>query len=195
VDAARTVGIESVAPVVGPNDPSEPKLGDHVFATNPFYALERGEALYGHAMSFDAPPNFFLTGGSGPGYQKFIVQAIQWGNEHGLRTTMLLSPYPWPLNADGQPLPFRDYTDNTFASDTEKFVKLLREKNAVPSEWAVDNYEDTLPHDGAAMVPETVPNTTTNVGLWVAQNAPVYAHGVVCPPPSSVPDAELQAAK
>ena len=41
VDAAGTVGIESVAPVVGPNDPKEPKLGNHVFATNPYYALER----------------------------------------------------------------------------------------------------------------------------------------------------------
>ena len=59
VDAAGTVGIESVAPVVGPNDPNEPKLGDHVFATNPYYALERGEALYGKAIAFDVPPNFF----------------------------------------------------------------------------------------------------------------------------------------
>src|ERR1039458_8572635 len=91
VDAARTVGIESVAPIVAPEDPGEPKLGENVFATNPFYALERGEALYGKAIAFDVPPNFFLTGGSGPGYEKFIVQAIQWGNAHGLRTTMLLS--------------------------------------------------------------------------------------------------------
>lgn len=71
VDAARTVGIESVAPIVAPNDPKEPKQGDHVFETNPFYALERGEALYGQAIAFDVPPNFFLTGGSGPG--KFFV--------------------------------------------------------------------------------------------------------------------------
>jgi hypothetical protein len=116
VDAARTVGIETVAPIVGPNDPNEPKLGDHVFATNPYYALERGEALYGKAIAFDVPPNFFLTGGSGPGYQKFIVQAIQWGNEHGLRTTMLLSPYPWPTNAKGKPDTFRQFTNNTLVA-------------------------------------------------------------------------------
>ena|SRR3984885_2293871 len=61
-DAARTAGIESVAPVVGPNDPDEPKLGDNVFATNPFYALERYEALYGKAIAFDVPPNFFPVG-------------------------------------------------------------------------------------------------------------------------------------
>lgn len=56
VDAAKTVGIETVAPIVGPNDPNEPKLGDHVFATNAYYALERGEALYGKAIAFDVPP-------------------------------------------------------------------------------------------------------------------------------------------
>src|SRR5580658_5331045 len=159
VDAARTVGIKSVAPVVGPNDQDEPKLGDNVFATNPFYALERYEALYGKAIAFDVPPNFFLTGGSGPGYQKFIVQAIQWGNAHGLRTTMLLSPYPWPDNPNGKPDRFRQFTNNTFSRDTETFVRRLTREQAIPSEWAVDNYEDPYPHDVPAVVPEAVRNT------------------------------------
>ena len=190
VDAARTVGIRSVAPVVAPNDPSEPKLGEDVFATNPFYALERDEALYGKAIAFDVPPNFFLTGGSGPGYQRFIVQAIQWGKAHRLRTTMLLSPYPWPMSSTGQPLTFVQFPENTFSRDTEDFVNRLSEESAVPSEWAVDNYEDTHPHDAPAMVPETVLNTTTEVGLWLAKHAPVYVQqedwgGVVCPPPGS----------
>jgi len=188
VDAARTVGIKTVAPVVAPNDPSEPKLGEDVFATDPFYALERDEALYGKAIAFDVPPNFFLNGGSGPGYEKFIVQAIQWGNAHGLRTTMLLSPYPWPVNADGQLETFSQFTGNTFSRDSREFVRRLREEHAVPSEWAVDNYEDTYPNDAAAMVPETVRNTTTEVGLWLARHAPVYVHrdnsaGVICLPP------------
>jgi hypothetical protein len=189
VDAARTVGIETVAPIAGPNNPNEPKLGDHVFATNPFYALERDESLYGKAIAFDVPPHFFLTGGSGPGYQKFIVQAIQWGNENGLRTTVLLSPYPWPTNAEGQPVYFRQFTGNTFSSDTENFVNILAAANAVPSEWAVDNYEDPYEEDAPAAVPDTVPNTTTAVGLWLARNAPVYVRGegsaVACPLPSA----------
>jgi hypothetical protein len=182
VDAAKTVRIETVAPIVGPNDQNEPKLGDHVFATNPYYALERGEALYGKAIAFDVPPNFFLTGGSGPGYQKFIVQAIQWGNEHGLRTTMLLSPYPWPSNSKGKPDTFRQFTNNTFSSDTRVFVRQLSQQHAIPSEWSVDNYEDPYPHDTPAVVPETVRNTTTAVGLWLAKNAPVYVEGrdVIC---------------
>jgi hypothetical protein len=190
VDAARTVGIETVAPIVGPNTPNEPKLGDHVFANNPYYALERYEALYGKAMAFDVPPNFFLTGGSGPGYQKFIVQAIQWGNEHGLRTTMLLSPYPWPYNSKAKPDHFLQFTNNTFSSDTQTFVSYLSQQKAIPSEWSVDNYEDPYPHDDPAVAPETVPNTTSAVGLWLATNAPVYVtarhhEGVVCGPPAS----------
>ena len=190
VNAARTAGIETVAPIVAPNSRNEPKLGDHVFATNPYYALERGEALYGKAIAFDVPPNFFLTGGSGPGYQKFIAQAIQWGNERGLRTTMLLSPYPWPNNSKGKPDTFRQFTHNTFSSDTKTFVRYLRRQKAIPSEWSVDNYEDTYPHDNAAVAPETVENTTTAVGLWLAKNAPVYVKGplnlgVICGPPVS----------
>lgn len=189
VDAAKTVGIETVAPIVGPNDPSEPRLGDHVFATSPYYALERGEALYGKAIAFDVPPKFFLNGGSGPGYRKFIVQAIQWGNEHRLRTTMLVSPYPWPNNSKGKPDTFPQFTHNTFSSDTRTFVSLLSQQQAIPSEWSVDNYEDPYPHDAAAVAPETVYNTTTAVGLWLAQNAPVHVEGrdLTCRPPT-IPD-------
>jgi hypothetical protein len=197
VDAARSVGVKSVAPVVAPNDPSEPKLGENVFATNPFYALEREEALYGKAIAFDVPPNFFLTGGSGPGYEKFIVQAIRWGNAHGLRTTMLVSPYPWPTNSEGELDTFRQFTGNTFRRDTQDFVLRLLNERAVPSQWAVDNYEDTYPDDAPAMVPETVRNTTTEVGLWLARNAPVHARGdntegVICLPPPLTPAVNLQ---
>jgi hypothetical protein len=186
VDAAKTVGIETVAPIVGPNDSNEPRLGDHVFATHPYYALERGEAVYGKAIAFDVPPNFFLTGGSGPGYQKFIVQAIQWGNAHGLRTTILLSPYPWPANSKGKPDSFRRFTNNTFSSDTRTFVRQLSQQQAIPSEWSVDNYEDPHPDDTPAVAPETVRNTTTAVGLWLAKNAPLYVSGrdVICSPPA-----------
>jgi hypothetical protein len=152
--------------------------------------LERGEGLYGQAIAFDVPPNFFLTGGSGPGNQRFIVQAIQWGNANGLRTTVLLSPYPWPTRPDGKLETFREFTGNTFSGDTQNFVDRLTKDGAIPSEWAVDNYEDTYPHDAPAMVPETVTNTTTEVGLWLAYNAPVYrrednGEGVICPPPTA----------
>jgi hypothetical protein len=101
---------------------------------------------------------------------------------------VLLSPYPWPTNSNGQLETFSQFTGNTFSRDTREFVRRLLQEHGVPSEWAVDNYEDTYPHDAPAMVPETVRNTTTEVGLWLARNAPVYVHGdnsegVTCPPP------------
>ena len=120
------------------------------------------------------------------------MQAIQWGNEHGLRTTMLLSPYPWPTNSKGNPDTFRQFTSNTFGSDTRTLVRQLSRQEAIPSQWSVDNYEDPYPHDTPAIVPEAVPNTTTAVGLWLAKNAPVYANGrnVICSSPASADASE-----
>ena len=78
-----------------------------------------------------------------------------------------------------------------FAEDTAKFVKLLTLHHAVPSEWAVDDYENTNPNDAKAMGPDTAANTTTNVALWLVSNAPVFvqesengsaAGGVICKP-------------
>jgi hypothetical protein len=60
---------------------------------------------------------------------------------------------------------FREFTGNTFSRDTQDFVNRLTEDRAVSSEWAMDNYEDAYTHDAPAMVPETVQNTTTEVGL------------------------------
>ena len=69
-------------------------------------------------------------------------------------------------------------------------MKILTEANAVPSEWAVDNYEDPYPEDAPAMVPETAANTATAVGLWLARNAPVHVSGenggVTCFPPGKL---------
>ena len=48
---------------------------------------------------------------------------------------------------------------------------------AIPSEWAVDDYENANPNDARAMGPETRANTSTNVGLWLAVHAPVYGCG------------------
>jgi hypothetical protein len=167
--AGRSVGIESMAPIVAPNAKWEP--GNPIFPPeraayydirSPFYELSRFEAAYGGGIAFDSPPKFFLAGGSGAGYQGFIEQAIRWGNTHGLRTTVLISPY------SGR-------TD--FTSDTRTFVEALTLHHAVPSEWAVDDYENTSPNDAKAMGPDTVVNTTTNVGLWLVKNAPVFVQG------------------
>lgn len=164
VQAGRSVGIASMAPIVAPNlawkphNPIFPPTRAEYFDINStFYELSRFEASYGDAIAFDSPSNFFLAGGSGTGYQKFIEQAIRWGNAHGLRTTMLIS----------------NLNRSTFTEDTKKFVSVLLAHDAVPTEWAVDNYENTNPNDAGAMGPVTRANTTTQVGLWLATQAPV----------------------
>lgn len=172
VRAGRSVGIKTMAPIVAPNAAWKPHSkifpptrAEYYDLNSPFYELARFQALYGRAIAFDSPSNFFLAGGSGPGYQGFIEQAIRWGNATGLRTTMLVSPYP---------------TRATFSTDTKTFVSVLLAHNAIPSEWAVDDYENTNPNDANAMGPETRLNTTTEVGLWLATHAPVYAGGRIC---------------
>jgi hypothetical protein len=165
VEAGRSAGITSMAPIVAPN--AAWKRGSPIFPptrrayydlNSPFYDLARFEASYGGAIAFDTPSDFFLAGGSGPGYQRFIEQAIRWGNAHGLRTTVLVSA----LNR------------KTFSEDTKNFVRVLAAHDAVPSEWEVDDYENTDPNDADAMGPDTRRNTTTQVGLWLATHAPVY---------------------
>jgi hypothetical protein len=168
VQAARSVGIATMAPIVAPNaawQPNNPIFPptrrEYYDLSSSFYALSRFEATYGGAIAFDSPPDFFLAGGSGPGYQRFIEQAIRWGNARGLRTTVLISPYSGRA---------------TFAQDTKELIDVLLANDAVPTEWAVDNYENTDPNDANAMGPDTLVNATTQVGLWLVNHAPVYVH-------------------
>ena len=166
VQAARSVGIASMAPIVAPNAAWKPHSRifpptrrEYYDLNSSFYDLARFEASYGGGIALDAPPHFFLTGGSGRGYQDFIEQAIRWGDAQRIRTTVLVSPYP---------------NRRSFSHDTEDFVSVLLKHRAIPTEWAVDDYEDTNPDDVRAMGPDTRANTTTNVGLWLALNAPVF---------------------
>jgi hypothetical protein len=174
VQAGKSVGIKTMAPIVAPNaawerhNPAFPPTRREYYDLNSgYYKLSRFEAVYGGAIALDTPSHFFLSGGSGPGYQGFIEQAIRWATAHSLRTTVLVSPYP---------------TRRSFTKDTEKFVNVLTHHAAVPTEWSVDDYENVNPNDALAMGPDTVVNTSTQVALWLATHAPVYVQGEVCYP-------------
>ncbi|HEV3091728.1 MAG TPA: hypothetical protein VGX91_09875 [Candidatus Cybelea sp.] len=181
VRAGRSAGIASMAPVVAPNAMWKrgsplfpPTRREYYDLRSTFYDLARFEASHGGGIALDSPPSFFLAGGSGPGYQQFIEQAIRWGDAERLRTTVLVSPY---------------LDRPTFTEDTKQFVAVLLAHDAVPTEWAVDDYENTDPNDARAMGPDTRANTTTAVGLWLATHAPVYvepkrgdAGGAICRP-------------
>jgi hypothetical protein len=165
VQAGRSVSIASMAPIVAPNAAWEPRnpifpptRREYYDLSSAFYRLTRFEASYGGGIALDTPPAFFLGGGSGAGYQHFIEQAIRWGTGHHIRTTVLVSPYP---------------TERAFSRDTQAFVSVLVSHDAIPTEWAVDDYENTNPNEARVMGPDTRTNTTTNVGLWLATHAPV----------------------
>jgi hypothetical protein len=164
VQAGQSVGIATMAPIVAPNIPWKrgpifpPTPREYYDFNSPFYDLARFEALAGGAIAFDTPSDFFLAGGSGAGYQQFIEQAIRWGDAQGIRTTVLVSALK----------------RRTFSEDTKRFVGILGAAGAVPTEWSVDDYENTDPNDARAMGPDTLRNTTTQVGLWLAQHAPVF---------------------
>ena len=179
VQAGKSVGIATMAPIVAPNLPWKrspifpPTQREYYDFNSSFYDLARFEALSGGAIAFDTPSDFFLAGGSGAGYQRLIEQAIRWGDAHGLRTTVLVSA----LNR------------GTFTEDTKRFVGTLLANGAAPTEWAADDYENTDPNDAGAMGPDTRRNTTTEVGLWLAQHAPVFeptrsagVMGTICRP-------------
>ena len=185
VRAGESAGIVSMAPIVAPNAKWRrspifpPTRREYYDFRSAFYDLARFEASYGRAIAFDSPPSVFLSGGSGPGYQRFIEEAIRWGDESGVRTTVLVSPY---------------FDRSTFRADTENFVGVLLSHNAIPTEWAVDDYENTDANDARVMGPDTRANTTTGVGLWLATHAPIYVEpttagkqrGMICQPENGV---------
>lgn len=99
MQAGRSVGIASITPIVAPNAAWKPHSRifpptsrEYYDLNSSFYDLARFEASYGGGIALDTPPNFFLSGGSGRGYQRFVEQAIRWGNAQGIRTTDWFHP-------------------------------------------------------------------------------------------------------
>ncbi len=163
VDAARAVGIATLAPIFSPNGPG---ASLDPFATSPGYVSIRQAALYGGALCIDAPPVFFAQ--RGQAYQTFTEQELAWATQQGLRTTVILSPYG---------------DDATFLADTKTFVSRLAADHAVPTEWVVENY--TL-GDADGIGSDTDVSSMAGVALWVAQNAPVTVSASVATPATVV---------
>ena len=158
VDAAKSYGITSVAPIFSPNGAG---ASLDTFSTNATYADIRAAAIYGGALAIDAPPNFFLRNTAA--YQQFTYQEIQWAHQNGLRVTVIISP---------------SNDDSEFLNDTEDFVSALQANNAIPTEWVVENYD---PSDTDGVGSDTNPNSIAGVALWVAQNASTNASGASTP--------------
>ena len=148
VRSGRQVGIMSFAPIFSPNSETLPLDS---FEDNPKYAMIRMAAVYGRALSIDAPPAFFFKRGTA--YQNFTYQEIQWAQRRHLRVTVIVSPYG---------------DDNVFLTNTQRFVSMLETHDAIPSEWVVENY---MSSDGNEQSCEMSPGGIGGVASWLALNA------------------------
>ncbi len=126
---ARSMGVLSLAPVWG--DASFGSTTPGNFATSPWYQTIREAALYSGGISFDLPPNYGFARGTA--YLDNIVQQIQWATANGLRTSVIISPW----DADGAPGNY----DDTFLAATQRLVAFLKDADALPSQFIVENYD------------------------------------------------------
>ncbi|MBE7209969.1 MAG: hypothetical protein INR65_03030 [Gluconacetobacter diazotrophicus] len=150
VSAAKSAGLQTVAPIFSPNTGTLPTDG----WANPGYGSIKTAAIQGGALAIDAPPAFFVARGSV--YQNFVESEIQWAHQNNLRVTIILSPYN---------------DASTFGADTAAALSLLGKAGTPPDDWSVENYAN----DSTRVGSDTDPNSVAGVALWVAQNAPVYS--------------------
>jgi len=152
VDAARSVGIKTVAPLFTPNT-----LFQHIDTfEDPIWNGLRKAALYGGALGFDAPPHFFFQ--REQRYRDFVIEEVRWTRRHNLRATVLISP---------------NVSRQNFLSDTKQYVQALKDADAIPTNWVVENYEAKTPYHWPNVVGrEDQPDTVTSIALWLADNLP-----------------------
>ncbi len=142
VDNARAFGILNLAPMM-----SEFETVD--FATSAATANARAGALYSGGITFDMPSWFFLA--REPAYQQSIEAQIRWATQNGLRSSITLSP--------------ESGDDQSFLSDTQQVVAILRAAGALPTQIVVKDGGIT---GGDVIYSTTDPNSLNNVGNWLS---------------------------
>ena len=152
---------------------------DNRFKTAPFWENVRIAYDYAGCAMFDTPASYAMSNRvyTGEPYRRNIAEQIQWNNERGNGTVLLLSPY----NSGGDGSPRQAY-DQDFLENTIKWISYLKAFNrikggpsALPQSWVVLDYDDR---------PGTIVNGLPGaegllrVASWVARNAPVSRPGV-----------------
>lgn len=149
VAGGRADGLKILAPVFAPNVNQlwhHGKIDRHVWDQN------KRRALIGGGIAIDAPPSFFFW--YTPDYRHFIVHEIQWANQNHLRSILIISP---------------NTARRRFLSDTQLMVAYLRKRNAIPTNYVVENYDPLpWPKNFLNLVgSETSPYSVTGVALWM----------------------------
>lgn len=130
----RAHGAKDVAIVSSPNGAGADL--DDPFPSGTFWANLRAAAELGGAIALDTPPTYALA--RGPGYLANAAEMVAWGNANGLRTSVIVSP--WALAPDAQGRGGNCGLDPTLLASTRTFVAFLQSRNALPSQWVVENY-------------------------------------------------------
>jgi len=147
VDEAKKAGYQTVSPVVSPNSN---QYREHPF-DDEYWDYVREAARYGGGLITDAPSDFFWN--QRAEYRRFIVREIQWTNKEGLHSGFIISP---------------GRSGDDFLSLTQKTLSFLKDNDALPGEFVVENYKDS-PRAGYrnTVGDESEDSTIASVALWL----------------------------
>ena len=134
IDFYRSRGAANVAEVMSPNGPDRDV--DDRFESAAYWANVRAVALYGGGLGIDAPPSYFFA--REEAYRRMTAEMIVWAKAHGLRVSFIVSPYALQPDHAGHSGP--SGYDPAFRQATQRLVAFLQERNALPTEWVVENY-------------------------------------------------------
>ena len=99
----------------------------------------------------DTPSGYFFLRETA--YHDWVVDAIRWTRAESLKTVVIISPHN---------------SKNNFSADTRRFLDYLRDHQAVPDIFAVENYTANSPADYPNRVGnESQPITALGVARWM----------------------------
>lgn len=163
VTGGRQDGVETVMPIFAPNGfiaQNHSSEWDPNFLDSSYAGL-RQMAIEGGGLAIDAPPGYAEQLTAVPTlyseYITFVEQEIEWADQQGLKSSLILCPYG---------------DDATFSSDVKNFVGSLEAAGAIPAQFVVENYNTGGSTLGIGS--DTDPNSLAGVALWLADNTVTF---------------------
>ena len=130
VDTGRQSGVKNFAPI------TQTSYAAFLGTTSPFNTIDIGHdkylreaALYGGGISYDMPASWIRMQSVPESYLQWYINTTRWAHAHGLRVSWINSP----VNPeDGRQL--------QYSTDTQWLIQHLRDADALPDQWIVENY-------------------------------------------------------
>jgi len=170
----------------GASSATNPMNGEngHVFSeTDSFWGPLAQACLYGGGIALDVPVGNFLSLGSI--WPDFLESQIQWGNAHGIKTIVVLSPGSTFTDSAGTVHNYTGSNVGPIVEDVQAVVDKMIAAGAVPTTWAIENSGGGGNVPAGATQAETTPESLNAAALWLANNAPTYQNGSITYPAGS----------